>query len=278
MPKQSRFVALAALLGACVPIEEATIQRGMIHPRQSTLLLVYAAPGPWVMPLDDTKMENAAKFLPGLGMVVQSAQDDHAAKASDQLKAYLPPLKPEAWLYPALQTELGGIGFPGVWVSTGPECEITPELLGRFNRAQDTRQWRERYLLAEPASVRAYRNYSTFLSLDDSLILEVNVQPAVLSAEDGVDFPALSAVSRLYRAGTMKLLWSHEDAVSDRTSGKFLQEFMAQPQALVSAYEKLAPQLAQAISANLKRSVPAASTPAPGAYSSAVSTAAVSRP
>lgn len=250
------FLAVGAvLLGGCVPVGDVVIQKGMIRPEQRTVLLVFAGPGPWVTLEEDSKAESAAKFLPGVGQIVQSAQDAVDLKNSKQMREYMPPWKPVEKFQPALESALKAIRFPGVWISTGAETETTPEVLEKFNRAQDILEWRSRYFVAEPGMVRPFRNYSTLLSLDDALVLEVNLQYGLLATEEMTHIPALHSVSRLYRAGTMKHLWSHEDAAVDKGGARAIQEFMASSSTLINNYEKIMPELASLIAASLQKSL-----------------------
>lgn len=250
------IIILIAAMCACVSVEDVPASRAMIRPQQKTVVIVYPAPGPWVTRESDTKAESAAKYLPGLGLMVQSAQDSRDLQASESLKPYLPPWNAEAAFYPLLLKELDKIGYPGVWISSGPETETSQETLKKFNRAKDILDWRARYFLLDPSERRPHRDYSTLLSLDEALVLEVNLQYGLLLADESEDFmPALHSLARLYRAGTMRLLWSHEDSVKDLPAAKSLQDFMVQPRPLLDAYEKLMPALAGKIAAGLRAAI-----------------------
>lgn len=275
--KRILIAAFVLVCGGCVPVGEVAIQKGMIRPEQRAVLLVFAGPGPWVTLEEDSKAESAAKFLPGVGQLVQSAQDAVDLKNSKQMQEYMPPWKPVEKFYPALGGALKGIRFPGVWVSTGAETETTPDVLEKFNRAQDILEWRSRYFVAEPGMVRSFRNYSTLLSLDDALVLEVNLQHGLLATEEMTHIPAISAVSRLYRAGTMKHLWSHEDAVSDKGGAKAIQEFMASSTTLINNYERMMPELAQLIAASLQKSLYPPATGALGTSAQPLAAAATAQ-
>lgn len=267
------LIASAGLLAiaGCVSVEEPTISQGTIRQGQRAVLIVYPSPGPWVTSDQDTKVETGLKFVPGLGQVVQGAQDSRDLKTSKALEQYIPHYHPDEQFYKLLRAEIGRINFPGVWISSGAESETTQDVLDRFNRAADTLEWRTSYYTAEPEEIRTKRNYSTLLSLDDALVLEVNLQHGLLVLDDGNYIPSMSAMSRLYRAGTMKLLWYHETAVDDRSLPKAIEEFMTTPKLFTDSYEKLMGTLAAKL-ANDLRTASAAPPPAPVGAAASTST------
>ncbi len=249
----------ALALAACVSLEEAPMPRGAVRPGQRTLLLVYASPGPWLGEAD-SKVETAAKVVPGLGLAVQAAQDERDLARSKDLQQYLPPWRPEEALASLLRTELASSGHPGRLLSPA-EAELSAEALGELNKAQDPLDWRRRYLEEGALS----RDYSRFLSLDDALVFEVNLAWGASSDGEGNLSPCLSAVARLYRAGTMRLLWRHEDSAEDPAMAKTLYDFKTRPQDLLGSWERLIPGLAQKIAASYRTKLqPAASPSLPG--------------
>lgn len=274
------FPWLAALfLGACVSLEETPMTKGAVAPGQRTVLLVYASPGP-VITESDSKVETAAKIVPGLGLVVQSAQDERDLAASKDLQQYLPDWDPREAFYPLLAQELKSSGHPGRFVSP-EEAELPSDTLKRFNRSENVLDWRLRYYLEDPERPTP-RNYSPILSLDDAVIFEVNFAYGAASDGEGNATPNLSAVTKLYRANTMKTLWRHEDSVEDKAGAKTLYEFKLQPQDLMGKYQKLMPLLAQKIAAsyreNLMKAGAFVAPPAPAGRPSTTTAVAVSTP
>lgn len=250
------WLALFALSG-CVSMEPEAPSKTVVRAGQRTLLLVFAPPGPWVTANPDSKAESAAKFLPGVGDVVQSAQDDRDLAASQQLLPYLSYWKPVPLFTAHLSTALAQIDYPGTWLAPGPETETGPEVLRRFNTAADALEWRKRYYDGSPAEARAWRNYAQLLSLDDALILEVNLLPGLIGNDERTYVPGLKAQCRLFRGGTLRLLWSREELVEESSNPRTLYEYMNQPGALAARYEQAFPSLAQKIASSLRASVQA---------------------
>ena len=114
---RAAVVIAALVLGGCVSLEEQTLPKGAIADGQRTLLLVYASPGP-IFVEDDSKVETAAKIVPGLGLVVKSVQDDSQTRKSKELAQYLPPsFDPAAEFLPLLSKELkNNSGHPGRFI------------------------------------------------------------------------------------------------------------------------------------------------------------------
>lgn len=249
----SVLFAVLAFTPACVTVEEAPLPKTvLIAPGQKTLIVIYTAPGPWVTAGPDTNMESAAKYLPGLGIVVEGAQDDRNLKLSAPVGEYLAAWKPEMVWTPVLVDALRTREFPGTWIPPAlAAAELDAETQRKFNQAKDVLEWRRRYFLSEPSELRQHRNYSTFLSLADAFVLEVNLQHGLTGTTEGNFNPALAAKARLYRAGTMRLLWVGEaDAERPAPAGKekSLWDYMNAPKELTRTYESLMPELAEKIS------------------------------
>lgn len=229
------------------------MSKGAVEIGQRTAVLVFPSPGPEIIELD-TKIETAAKFVPGIGLVVQGAQNERDLAASQDLQKYLPKWRAQETFYPLLMKELGTSGHPGRLLSA-EEAGITPAALHEFNQAENLLDWRLRYYIQNP-NRPVPRNYSKLLSLDDALILEVNLAWGVNTDGEGNATPALSGVIKLVRANTMRTLWRHEETVDNKEGTKTLYEFKAQPQDLISKYEEMMPdlaaKLAQSYSKNLK--------------------------
>lgn len=278
---KSRFPALVAasvFLAACVTVEENPLPKiVMIPPGQKTLVAVYIAPGPWVTSGPDTNAESAAKYLPGLGAVVEGAQDDRNVKLSEPLGEYLASWRAGPIWTQTLMMALREREFPGAWVAppatpgTNAAYDLDPETLLKFNQAKNILEWRRRYFVSEPSELRRHRDYSTLLSLSDALVLEVNLQHGLSGTSEGSYNPALSAKARLYRAGTMRLLWTSESIVEKPAAAgkeKNLWDYMNAPKELTKDYELMMPELAQKISAHFHDGMAAArnlNPPAPPA-------------
>lgn len=244
-------LGLALAFPACVSLEEAPMAKGAVQPGQRTVVAAYVAPGPSIAE-SDTKVETAAKILPGLGLVVQSAQEDRELAASKDLQQYLPDWKPLEQFHPLLMHELSSVNYPGRFV-TPAEAELSSDTLKAFNKADNLLDWRLRYVIESPERP-VPRNYASILSLDDALILEANLLYGVASVPgdmEGNMSPTLTALVKFYRAGTMRLLWRHEETVEDKAGARSLYEFKVEPNDLVSKWQKLLPQLAQRAAASL---------------------------
>ncbi|MBI5883214.1 MAG: hypothetical protein HZB91_08925 [Elusimicrobia bacterium] len=275
--KPSRCASLTltiAVLGmaGCVSLDEAPIPSGAVRPDQRTAVVVYIAPGPWVTQEQDTKAESAAKILPGVGQFMQSVQDDGDLKASNELRQYYTVWPGAAVFRETLAAELRKAEYPGIpvsWESAGAPAHV----FERFNRAENVLDWRKRYFLASQLDLRNLRDYSQVLEFDGHLILEVNVQYGLMNNAEGNSYPSLQAFSRLYRANTMKLLWSRSDLVDDKTEPRNIYEFKASPALLSEKLDKLSLPLAASIAAALRAALPAAplpdSPPAPGEHAPA---------
>lgn len=246
------FAVLAAALASCVSLEEAVIARGSVQPGQRTVLLVYAAPAPLVAD-SDSKAETAAKIVPGLGLVVQDAQNQGRIKASKDLGQYLPAWDPAGKFRAALLQELELTGYPGKFV-TREETQLSAEDAARLDRAADVVDWQDRFFLPLPDGHIA-RNYSRFLSLDDALVFEANLLYGTLGDEEGNAKPTLAAAVRLVRANNMRQLWYKQESVEDAAEPWILYDYKLRPHALVARWEKLMPPLAAAVAKSLRENL-----------------------
>lgn len=266
MPTTVKYLLpLAAVLavGGCVPIEEARIPQGALRPDQRTAIVVFLSPGPWVTQEEETKAESAAKFLPGVGQLMQSVHDDQDFKVSNEFRQAYANWPNGATFSTVLAEELRKTGYPGTLV-TWQEAGAAAPVIERFNRASDVLDWRRRYLVASPLDLKHLRDYSTILELDGHLILEVNLEYGLANNAEGNVHPVLGCVGRLYRANTMKLMWSRSETARDKSEPKNIYEYKVAPQILSEKFDQLMPALAQSIAADLRVSIPAAPEPAGG--------------
>lgn len=252
------LLAAAAVLGGCVSLEEAPMQRNAIGKDQRLLLLVFPAPGP-LLSEDDSKAETAAKIVPGLGLVVKDMQDGRDLKASQDLQRYLPRWDAAGEFRSSFAKQLDALGQPAKIV--GPQdAGIPADQVLRLNRAADVNDWQIRYYLPQPDHVVG-RNYSTFLNLDDAVVLEVNLAYALDSDGEGNYTPAARAVTKLMRASTMHQLWRHEDRVDEKGATKTLYEFKVAPDQLIGAWKRLMPMLGAKVAESLRQNFTAAGVP-----------------
>jgi hypothetical protein len=247
MRRQTPLLPLL-LLAACVAPEPVLDARGAVPPGGRLVVAVYPSPGPWIVADPDSKAESAAKLLP-IGMLMQTMQDDRVLELSKELQPYLPRPRYERAFEAAYIAELRALhdGKTQSWT----EAELPPEARREFNRADDQLDWRRKYLLPRGA---APRDYSRFLSLDDAVVVDVNLQHGTdVTPDEGRLLPTLTLATRVYRPGTTKLLWSRVDTVSDQGSTFTLSEFRAEPKDLTNRLEALVPQLAKIAAAELAK-------------------------
>lgn len=257
---------LAAALAACVAVETLPETRGAIQPGQRLVVLVYQAPGPWIISEADSKAEAAAKLLP-VGFLVQTMQDDRVLAVSKDMQQYLPRLRYgsafQASLIKALKEVHDGP------VQTAAEAGLDPAMLAEWNRAKDQKEWRERYFAPDPMAGPP-RDYSRILSLDDAVVIDVNLSfgadAEAVEGEQDIVRPTIWTATRLYRGGTARKMWEREDKLSDMTSSKTMVEFRVEPALLARQIEALALPLGQAVAQNIARGfqlVPPSSAPGP---------------
>lgn len=223
-------------------IEEPRLTPTSVFPGQRTVVLVYPSPGPWVIREADTKPESAAKILPGLGFLVEAAQDERDLGVSNDLKQYLPRWTPAELLTPLLIDGLTKAGYPGKLLYHY-QADLATGTVRSLNQAKDVLDWQKLYFYEERDQVLT-RDYSKMMALDDAVILEVNLRYGCLGNDEGNMVPRLSAYSRLLRAGTMKPLWRRETTVEDLPGAKTLYEFETLPLQLIDRWKGLMPVLA----------------------------------
>lgn len=265
-----RLAALiaAGLLGACVSIEEAPMTTGAIQKDQRLLLLVFPAPGP-IVSEDDSKGETAAKIMPGLALLVTEAQDQRDLKTAQDLQQYLPAWDPAAAFLPAFKSQVSALGQPGKLIAA-EETELPADTWVRLNQSSDSLDWQHRYF-SLPLGHAVARNYSSFLALDDALVLEVNLAYGLNSDGEGLYTPTAKAVTKLLRASTMRQFWRHEDSVSDKAAARALYDFKVKPEDLIFAWKRLLPLLGAQVAENLGKNLVLAKVPVANAPASGVS-------
>jgi hypothetical protein len=251
MRRSLRLAVLASLFAACVTVEPPPNPLGTVKSGQRLIVMVYQSPGPWIVADADSKAETALKLLP-LGTFLQGMQEERINELSKEIQPYLP--RPrydqavEAALINALKTSHTG------QVQTAAEAGIAPAQRKEWNAASDQMDWRHKYWFTEPGRPSP-RDYTKLLSLDDAVILEVNLSFGLEPDDQDRTLPALSAASRLYRADTAKMLWGREERLSDTTSSSTLTEFRADPPDLTNRLYALSEPLAAKIAAGFARDV-----------------------
>lgn len=244
------WAAALGLLTACVSVDEPAVKKGLLRHGQRAVYFLYEAPGPWISMESDTKAESAAKFIPGLGLALQGVQNERDLKVSQSLGQYLPAWSLASALRPYLQSELAKSGVPVRWVEAGPAADVSADDLRRLNKAKNALDWRERYLTMDPDE-KAPRNYAGFLQLDDAVIVEFNVQHGLLTDAQNGMYPWATSLVRIYRGGTMRLLWSHEESADLKGSSRNLYDYQSEPRLFLIGIEKLMPVLSQKTGAAL---------------------------
>ncbi|MCX5795863.1 MAG: hypothetical protein NTY77_10245 [Elusimicrobia bacterium] len=246
-------LAAAASFGACVSLEDAPMVKGAMAQGQSTVVFVFAAPGP-VMSERSSNLEQAAKVVPGLGILMKASQDKRDFDASQDLQRFLPAWQPAQLFAPGLMQALAGSGLPGRLL-TPAEAGVPDAALSELNRAQDISDWQLRYYVRGVDPEPAPRGYRGLASLRDALVLEANLAYGAPSDGEGRWMPELSAVMKLYRASDMTLLWRHEDVVDDKAGKRTSGGFKKEPGDLVAKWQALMPALAQAMAASLRQNL-----------------------
>ncbi|MEK7388182.1 MAG: hypothetical protein AAB036_00640 [Elusimicrobiota bacterium] len=253
------LLSLLAALGACVSVEPLPDPRGQLKPDQRIIIMVYQSPGPWIVSDPDSKAESALKLMP-LGSLLQTMQEDKINELSKEIQPYLP--RPrydralEAELIKAFKEMHGGP------IQTAEEAGISPLQRKEWNAASDQLDWRRKYFTVEPGQ-RAPRNYSKVISLDDALIVDVNLSFGVEPNAEDRPVPTLTAATRLYRAETTRLMWAHEDLMADNASSSTLTEFRAAPSDLTDRLYSLSVPFARVIASSVGRSLHLIAAPAP---------------
>lgn len=248
---------LAAAMAACVAVQTLPDPRGAVRPGQRLVVLVTQAPGPWIVSETDSKAATAAKLLP-VGTLVQGMQEERILEASQDLAQYLPRPRYDQAVEEALAAVLRSAhdGPVQTFASSG----LDPGLWRGWYKASDPLDWRRRYYSPDP-DAPAPRDFAKILALDDAIVADVNVSFGTAAAEDGSVQPALSAATRVYRAGTAQLLVRREDFAVDKTSTT-LTDFRLQPAELTRRLEALAPELGRTVGERLAGAL-ALTPPAP---------------
>lgn len=263
-------ILLALSASACVGVQPLPDPRGALRPGQRLMVAVYPSPGPWIIDASDSKIESAAKISP-VGVFMQGFQDEHTLSVSKDMQQYMPRPHLGLEVHDALVQALR-VAISSKAVQTTLEAGIVPDQLIAWNKAKDQLDWRLHYYGPDP-DAPAPRDYARALTLDDALILDVNVSYGTTATDDNKLLPYMSAASRVYRGDTSRLIWEHEDEVSDATSSSTLAEFKVQPWDLTNRLEKIAPNLGKAVAASFTKAFFA---PIPGATPAAGTTPGIS--
>ena len=200
---------------------------------------------------------------------MQSAENDHINSVSKNLQQYLPRPRLGEMTQNALMEALVA-ARSSTTVQTALQAGIFPAQLADRNKSKDQLDWRLRYYAPDPDQP-APRDYAKVLTLDDALILDVNVSFGTDATEDGGLHPTMSAASRAYRGDTSHLIWEHEDVVTDQVSSMTLTDFQMQPWMLTDAWQRVAPALGKTVAASFLKAFaiapgsPAAPAPVAGA-------------
>lgn len=259
MRRTLSFALITSLLAACVTAEPPPNPRGAVKIGQRLIVMVFQSPGPWIVADPDSKAELAMKILP-LGNFLQGMQEDRINELSKEIQPYLP--RPrydqavEAQLIKALKAAHGG------QVLTATEAGISPLQRREWNTASDQLDWRRKYYFTD-SSKASPRNYSKLLSLDDAIIVEVNLSFGLEPNEEERTLPVLTAASRAYRADTTRMMWSREDRISDQTSSATLTEFRAEPVELTDRLYAMSKPFADIIANGFARDATLVPAPAP---------------
>jgi hypothetical protein len=251
----------AAAVAGCVSVQGLPDPKGALKPSQRLVVAVYPSPGPWILGSADTKAEAAAKLSP-LGFFVQTVENEHTNSVSKNLQQYLPRPRLGLAVQESLLKTLRAVR-PSGSVQTAFEAGIVPAQLAEWNKSKDQLDWRQRYYAPDPEQP-APRDYAKILTLDDALILDVNVSFGTDATDDNKLLPVMAAASRVYRGDTMHLLWEHEDIVSDQTSSATMTDIQVQPSLLTDSLSKIAPALGAAVAGSFLKAfalAPSTSTP-----------------
>jgi hypothetical protein len=252
---QRYVLLLPLLLSSCVTLGGVAMVPNAVKPAQRTVLIVYASPGP-VMRESDSNIKEAAKVIPGLSFIIGATQSKRDLGASQSLKRLLGPYEPAQLFYPQLRKRLSSVAYPGRFV-TPAEAEISPRQLKQFNSAKDINDWLLRISGRHPQHPVA-RDYRPLPQLRDALVMEIDFSYGAPSDGKGNYMPTLTAVTKLFRASDMMLLWRHENSVEDKAGSTPALEFRRHPAKLLKKYEQLMPQLAQQIAQGLAANLAAA--------------------
>ncbi len=249
MRRSLYFAVLVSSLAACVTVEPPPDPRGSINPGQRLIVLVYQSPGPWIVADPDSKAETAMKLLP-LGTFLQGMQEERINNFSKELQPYLPRPRYDQAVETALIRALKA-AHDGP-VQTAAEAGIAPAQRRDWNASADQLDWRRKYYYTDMGRPSP-RDYSKLLSLDDAVVIDVNLSFGLEPEVDERTLPVLSAAARAHRAGTARMLWSREERLTDTTSSSTLTEFRAAPVELTDRLYSMAAPLGEKIAGSLAR-------------------------
>ena len=255
---------LAAAGSACVSVAPPPDPHGVYQPGQRLIVMVYQAPGPWIVSDTDSKLESAAQITP-LGFAMAGLQNNHTLSVSKAIEQYLPRPRYDEEFQAALLSELK-LHLSSAPLQTGLDAGIPPEQIQRWNRAKDQLDWRTAYLAPDPSSPPP-RDYSRAFNLDDALVLDANIAFGTTATDDGKLQPQLTASWRVYRGLNGREVWEHVDDMVDAQSSTTLVEIQSSPADLPARLELLAPKLGQAVGHEFARAfglLPSTSTARPG--------------
>jgi hypothetical protein len=235
---------LAAAGSACVSVAPPPDPHGVYQPGQRLIVMVYQAPGPWIVSDTDSKLESAAQITP-LGFAVASLQNNHTLAVSKAIEQYLPRPRYDEEFQKALLAELA-LHLSSAPLQTGLEAGITPEQMQRWNRAHDQLDWRQIYFAPDPDGPPP-RNYSRDYGFDDALILDANLAFGTTATDAGQLQPDLAVAWRVYRGLNGRKVWEGSDELIDTTSSSTLVDIQTNPSDLPARLETLAPKLGQSV-------------------------------
>ena len=212
----------------------------------------------------NSNIEQAAKVVPGLGLIYNAGQTERDLEASRQLAAGLPPWQPGPLFESSLREELAKVALPGRLLSAA-ETGVSESILASLNSAGDIVDWQRRYFLPQPdrAGTPPSRAYSMSPELRESLVLEVNLGYGAPSDGKGQWTPTVTAVARLVRGSDNGALWRHEERLDDKSAMRPSRAYLAQPAELEARLQALLPSLARGVASALERSIREASAPPP---------------
>jgi hypothetical protein len=236
--------AVAAAAAGCVSVEGLPDPHGTLKPGQRIVVAVYPSPGPWIVGSTDSKAASAAKITP-LGFLIQTVQDQSTLSVSKDLQQYLPRPRLALAAQETLMSALRAARSTDT-VQTAPQAGIDNAQLAEWNKSKDQLDWRSRYYAPDPDQPPP-RDYARLLSLDDALILDVNISFGTDANDAGFLMPEMTASSRVYRGDTSRLLWQHEDVVAQQASSATLTDYRVAPWTLTDSLTILAPALGTAV-------------------------------
>jgi hypothetical protein len=247
MNRGALLLSISVALSACVSVQPLPDPRSVLRPGQRIVVAVYPSPGPWIIDATDSKAEAAAKISP-VGFLMQSVQNEHILSVSKDLQQYMPRPHYALAVHDSLLSTLRTV-MSTKTVQTTLEAGLTQGQLIDWNKASNQLDWRLHYYAPDPDQP-APRDYARALTLDDALVLDVNISYGTSATDDGNILPTMTAASRVYKGDTSRLVWEHEDEISDKTSSSTLAEFKLQPWELTHRLQQLSPALGTAVASS----------------------------